>query len=230
MTKTPDLTLTGSLLVAQFNEMVATATDLGIKGFKEVNRFATNAKGVERTQKLHDAIQAHITATAEPEPETGAGHDISTGTATQEEAMPPRSEGSVFSDAFQPNSSLVASEPTAEGEPVPEEETEDEEELERLPDETEEAYMARKAAKKAVKKAAKKTTTKKTTPTNRGKSRSTGGQTIRELTEQYNDRVAKLTKAQKAAAPFAKHHTSLFESKDSAERAFKRLDKAIAAA
>ncbi len=93
----------------------------------------------------------------------------------------------------------------------------------RLPGETEEEYMARKAkAKKKVAGATKKG--------GAGKARSTGGTTIREMTEEYNAIVKGMTKAQKEAAPFAKHHTSMFESKEKAGIQLSKLKKAIAKA
>ncbi len=99
--------------------------------------------------------------------------------------------------------------------------TEDEDAEALLPGETEEEYMARKAKKK-VAGAAKKG--------GKGKARSTGGTTIREMTDEYNAIVKGLNQAQKEAAPFAKHHSSNFESKEKAKKQLDRLKKAVAKA
>lgn len=199
-TKSPDLTLTGSLLVVQYNEMVATAIDLGLKGIREVNRFADNKAGVARTEKLHSTIQARIASNkAADGPEVGHEVKDTAGTVTGSNTAP-------------------EAETTPEGDPAPDNQ---DEELTQLPDESEEAFMARKAAKKA----------KKTAPKKGGaRAKSTAGGTIREMTEEYNSIVKGMTKAQKEAAPFAKHHTSNFESKDKAAVQLSKLKKAIAKA
>lgn len=236
---TPDFTLTGSLLVAQYNEMVATATDLGLEGFKEINRFATSAKGVERTQKLHEAIQAHLASTSNDDASSEVTHSEE---PVNEETLAEAIEETMAADAADAVTDPEAVEaaegthPWDQGDQshkapaevnhagipaVAETETE---ELTQLPDETEEAFMARKAAKKTKAKApAKKTGTKG----GGTKPRSTNGTTIRERTEEYNEIVRKMTKAQKEAAPWAKHHTSNFESQTKADAAFDRLKAAL---
>lgn len=204
----PDYTLTGSLLVVQYNEMVVTATDLGITGVKEVNRFATNQKGIERTEKLH----AQITAAAHPSQDP-AEVEADTGVHPLDQGDQSHVADDTVNHA---TTSAVAEETTTEASAPAE--TQDEEATERLPDETEEAYMARKAAKKKV------------APKKKGGARNTEGPTIKSLTEEYNEIVRKMTKAQKEAAPFAKHHTSMFESKDKANIQLKKLRAAIAKA
>lgn len=194
--KTPDLTLTGSLLVAQFNEMVMTAIDLGITGYKEVNRFATSAKGQERTQKLHAAIQAAAHPSADPEvveADTGV-HPLDQGDQTH------RAE---------------PDETTATGNNAAAETQGDD--TERLPDESEEDFMARKAKKRVTKTANKAKGGSK-------KVKSTNGSTIREQTEEYNRLVPA---AKKAGIAWAKHHTSNFENLAKAEVAMKKLKDAM---
>lgn len=58
-----------------------------------------------------------------------------------------------------------------------------------------------------------------------GKPRQTDGTTIRELTDEYNKLVAGMGAKAKEAAPYARHHKSLFESKVKAEKQLKRLRK-----
>lgn len=211
VTKTPDLTLTGSLLVVQYNEMVATAIDLGLDGVREVNRFKDNATGVARTEKLHSTIQARVASNKAADEDKGpeVGHLVETNpgefstTTGSEGAAPAAHEANAVEDT------------SSQGNTAPET---TEEELTQLPDETEEAFMARKAAKKSAKKAPKKGAVK---------AKSTNGSTIREMTEEYNAIVKGMTKAQKEAAPYAKHHTSNFESKDKAAVQLKKLKDAI---
>lgn len=194
VTTTPDLTLTGSLLVAQYNEMVATAIDLGIPGVREVNRFATNSAGVQRTEKLHATIQNFLTAETEVK-------ELEAHKAKVAAADTPETSG----------------ETTSQGNPAPED---TDQEAERLPGETEEAYMARKAKKKAAGK-------KAAAPRKSGgavKAKSTNGTTIREKTEEYNRLVPA---ARKAGVTWAKHHTSNFESQDKADVALKKLKDAM---
>jgi hypothetical protein len=197
--KTPDLSLTGSLLVVQYNEMVATAIDLGLTA-KEVNRFATNQKGCERTEALHKAIQERAEALRVAN-EEAAELEARTGRPANTENTP-----------------APAEETTSQGNTAPEDTQE--ETCERLPDESEEDFMARKAkAKKRV----TKTTNKPKTGGGK-KVKSTDGSTIREMTEEYNRLVPA---AKKAGITWAKHHTSNFESKDKATIATKKLKDAM---
>lgn len=76
-----------------------------------------------------------------------------------------------------------------------------------LPGESEDDMAKRKAAKKA-----------------KGGRKTAGGDTIKSRTEAYN---ALVPAAKRAGVKWAKHHTSLFESHASAEKATKRLEKAI---
>lgn len=202
--KSPDLTLTGSLLVVQFNEMVATATDLGLVA-KEVNRFATTAKGIERTEALHKAIQARAEVLRIAN-EEAAELEAHTGKPANRENAPASAEAE-----------------TPEGNSAEGDDDQPEEGLERLPDETEEAFMARKAAKK---KTAKGKTRTKTAGKKTGgaRAKSTSGTTIREKTEEYN---AMLPAAKKAGVTWAKFHSSNFESQAKADVAMKKLKDAI---
>jgi hypothetical protein len=202
-TQTPDLTLSGSLLVVQFNEMVATATDLGLTA-KEVNRFADTATGVKRTEALHKAIQERVTALK---------------IANEEAAELAKHTGRPANTDTSTESVVEAS--TSEGNSAPEDQSE--EATERLPDETEEAFMARKAAKKTS--ARGKTRTKTAGRALGGKRvKSTGGTTIREKTEQYNSLVPA---AHKKGVTWAKRHTSNFESQEKADIALKKLQDAM---
>lgn len=204
--KSPDLNLAGSLLVVQFNEMVATAIDIGLEGYKEVNRFKDNATGIARTEKLHAAIQARVEALRAADAEAA---ELEAHTGRPANTASPETSGETTAPAS------VDAEPS------------DEEAVSRLPGETEEAFMARK---KATKKTKTKTAAKKAGNGNGARTKSTNGTTIREMTDEYNAIVAKMTKAQKEAAPFAKHHTSQFESKDKAKVQLDKLKKAIAKA
>lgn len=183
--------LTGPKLVAAYNEMLGQAVQAGVPGFKDarqVTRFATTEAGINRCEKLQEALRAHGTP------------------ATVPAEVAPVAAVTTFPETSVEDTNH----------------TEDEDAEAIQPGETEEAYMARKAKKK-VAGAAKKGAGK-------GKARSTGGTTIREMTEEYNAIVAKMTKAQKEAAPFAKHHTSHFESKEKASTQLTKLKKAIAKA
>lgn len=209
--KTPDLTLTGSLLVAQYNEMVATAIDLGMRAV-EVNRFATNAAGVTRTERLHANIQVRAQALRDAAAEA-AELEAATGRGANTE---------------DPVNDLIidtpdAGHPTTEGNPAPAEE--DEEAIERLPSESEEDYMARKAAKKTARgKTRTKATDKPKSTSTAGPRRSTTGTTIREKTEEFNRLVPQ---AKKAGIDWVKHHTSNFESQEKADKQLARLRDAM---
>lgn len=219
VSKGPDLTLTGSLLVVQFNEMVATATDLGLVA-KEVNRFKDNASGVKRTEALHIAIQAEITRKAATETEDlkiaeGIGANTEGRPAETPEEVHPLDQGNQSHRAPEgTNRKSIDPEASAPGQPESEEATE------RLPDETEEAHMARKAK-------AKKSATKKKSTGGGKKVKSTDGSTIREMTDEYNQIVKGMSAALKKEVTFAKHHTSNFETKDKAKAQLKKLRDAI---
>lgn len=49
--------MTRNELLGQFNEMIGTAADLDLKGFKVVKQFKDTATGIRRCQELHAAIQ-----------------------------------------------------------------------------------------------------------------------------------------------------------------------------
>lgn len=66
---------------------------------------------------------------------------------------------------------------------------------------------------------------KKAAAKGKSRPRSTSGTTIRELTDEYNKLVAGMGAKAKEAAPYARHHKSLFESKAKAEKQLKRLRK-----
>lgn len=57
------------------------------------------------------------------------------------------------------------------------------------------------------------------------RAKSTNGTSIREMTEEYNSIVKGLSAAVKKENPWAKHHTSNFESKDKAKKQLARLKK-----
>lgn len=213
--KTPDLTLTGSLLVAQYNEMCATAADLGLTA-KEVNRFSDAQTGAKRTEALHQAIQKRAQALKDADEEARA-LEKATGRAanTEAEAMSRLVDAQTKMSEDQSRNEDITDNSAGE---------EAEEELTRLPDETEEDYMARKAAAKKAR--AKKTPTKTTHKPKTGgtRAKSQDGTTIREMTEAYNEMVPA---ARKAGVAWAKHHTSNFESKEKAQKQIDRLKDAM---
>lgn len=49
--------LTRNELLEQFNEMVGSAVDLNLNGFKVIKQFKDTATGIRRCQELHEAIQ-----------------------------------------------------------------------------------------------------------------------------------------------------------------------------
>lgn len=223
----PDLTLTGSLLVAQYNEMVATAIDLGMRA-AEVNRFATNAKGVERTEVLHKNIQVRAQALRDADAEAAErAARIDSAIADAREANTTEAKGEASpremleqaEHAHEAATQAVVE--TTQGNSAPE----TEETLERLPNESEEDYMARKAAKKTARgKTRTKATDKPKAEAKAGPRRSVAGTTIREKTEEYNRLVPA---ARKAGIEWAKHHTSNFESQEKADKQIARLKDAM---
>jgi hypothetical protein len=225
---TPDLTLTGSLLVEQFNMMVETAIDLGLTAFKPVNRFATNTKGVERTEVLHKAILKRAQDLRDAEQEAAEREMASMkrtegrGDETSKEELELEDEGEATKRAQELNAHYGNPDnfTNTEGNPAPG----TEETLERLPNESEEEHMARKAAAKKARKTRTKATDKPKASGAGRKVKSTNGTTIREMTEEYNRLVPA---ARKAGVEWAKHHTSNFESKEKAEKATAKLKDAM---
>lgn len=192
--------LTGSKLVAAYNEMLAIAVKHSVplyKDARQVTRFADTAAGIKRCEKLQEALKA-----------AGVLEGAASETETATEFPAQSTESNQGPDTASPDAT-TSSEETPEG-------SEGNEEADD---------MARKAKKKAAARAPAK---KKGGGAPRA--RSTDGSTIREMTEEYNAIVAKMTKAQKEAAPFAKHHTSQFESKEKAKVQLAKLKKAIAKA
>lgn len=204
---TPDFaSMKNAELVSQYNEMVLTAIDLGIKSHATVNRFADHSSAVKRCEKVHSDITAAL-ASANAPTEDGKPAAGSPGPKLLEQILDPRNA----------NPPVIAGETTAVGAASPGEvETAD-------PTNTEENEDMAKRRKAAA-----------ATNGRKGKGgarpRSTNGQTIREMTEEYNAIVAKMTKAQKEAAPFARHHKSYFETLDAGKKQLKRLQGAIAKA
>ena len=189
--------LTGSKLVAAYNEMLAIAVKHSVplyKDARQVTRFADTAAGIKRCEKLQEALKAAGVL-------EGAVAETETATEFQHEAA------GETSGTTAPEGATTTSEETPEG-------SEDNEEADD---------KARKAKKKAARTPAKKAG-------GAPRARSTNSTTIREMTDEYNTIVAKMTKGQKEAAPFAKHHNSQFESKEKAKKQLDRLKKAIAKA
>lgn len=215
-------TMTNSELVSTHNEMVLTATDLGLTDpfVRTVNRFSDQKAGVARCTKLHSAIQARLAGmqaeerreAKEPAAEVPAVADtsISAGIATAltseeldevenlPETTPPATPAEDNAAPAAQTGEAPSAEPTNEGDDD----------------------MAKKA-KAAKAKTPKAAAARKAPPP---RTKSTDGSTIREMTEEYN---ALVPAAKKAGVAWAKHHTSNFESKDKAGVALKKLRDAM---
>lgn len=258
MTKPNFEAMKNAELVAQYNEMVLTAIDLGLTKFQTVTRFAKAADGVRRCEALHTEIaRAAAQETKEAAPETqgepvtrrvdlydATGEKIASEATASDAAfqMGLTEEKLVhslvehgLSEAKNPQGVILTAvwagvplvqtdnPPATAGETAPEGAQPGGETA--SPDEGDDEMAKR--GKKAT--AGRKVQGRKAGG-GTGRARENGGTTIREMTEEYNAIVAKLTKAQKEAAPFAKHHSSYFESKDKAKKQLDRLKKAVAKA
>lgn len=174
-------TLSGPGLVELYNEMVATAIDLGLSDFTTTKRFADRGVARGRLQKLHATIQARVQA------DTSLGTDVEADALIQEKTEAAQAADTAAS-AAQPGPVSGSTEEGADD-------------------------MAKKAAAKKGKGAKRP--------------KSTDGTSIREMTEQYNDIVKGMSAAQKKEFPWAKHHSSFFESKEKAKKQLARLKKAV---
>lgn len=190
--------MNGPELVNLYNDLVKQGETYGITWNTTTKRFADRASAEKRITKLMAEIKT--------KQDEGTVH-VAVPEVTQN-TLQPAPAGNTDTQA----ASTAPAEETAPAAAGPENNTASEEQTPA--DESEDDMAKRKKAATGGKK--------------KGKARSTGGTTIRELTEEFNRIVAKMNKVQKEAAPWAKHHTSLFESKDKAKVQMAKLKKAIA--
>ena len=199
MTKINFEAMNGPELVNLYNDLVKQGETYDITWNTTTKRFADRASAEKRITKLMAEIKA--------KQDEGTVH-VAVPEVTQNTLQPAPAALETDTQA----ASTAPAEETAPAAAGPEDNAASEEQTPA--DESEDEMAKRKKAATGGKK--------------KGKARSTGGTTIRELTEEFNRIVAKMNKGQKEAAPWAKHHTSLFESKDKAKVQLAKLKKAIA--
>lgn len=190
--------LTGPLLVSAHNQMVTSARAMGIAQpfVREVSRFADKERAVRRCEEMRSHIRAYVggqrAADRQDEPEAApterpdsAPVGADTSRNTDQPSTQPTAVQVVATDA-------QAEEPLTQG------------------DESEEQYMARKAAR------ATKTGTKKT--------KASGAKmTLGEQMDYFNSLVPRATKA----GVKVKVHTSTFETYEKGQKQIKALEAAI---
>jgi len=201
----PDFqSMKGPELVTVYNEMVLTLIDLGDNTNAQVKRFADLNAGRRRCETLHAAIARALYKQSENAHTTATQSLVDLeNSKTSDNANPPAPAGETGGgSAPKPEDVSDISWNEMTGADLS---NQSEDEMKRR----QKATAGRKG--KGI----------------RARTRSTNGTTIRELTEQFNSIVAKLNKGQKEAAPWAKHHTSMFESKEKAKKQLTRLKKAV---
>jgi hypothetical protein len=206
MTKINFEGMTGPALVAMYNNLVEQCEALGITWNTKTKRFADRASAEKRINKLTAEVEtkkAEMTA------------QVPTTSQNTLQAAPMFNSGPGGPVRGGDNDTPAADAPAEETAPATAGAEDNQVQEEQPPaDESEEDMAKRKKA--AAKKGGKK-----------GVARSTSGTTIREMTDEFNAIVAKMNKGQKDAAPWARHHSSNFESKDAAKKQLDRLKKAI---
>lgn len=196
-TQKPDFAaMTGPALVAQYNEMVLTAVDLGLGYmYTTTKRFGDRGAGIMRCEKLHKDITEALAKRAAPGPQTVSEHTIKLSELKGGEHL----AEAVAAATENPAPAGETAAPAASTAETANSESEDE-----MGKRRQKATAGRKGS---------------------GRGKSTSGGTIREMTEEYNSIVKGLSAAVKKENPWAKHHTSNFESVEKAKKQLARLKK-----